>query len=288
MAQHVHPLPQLPDLVVNAAITAALKEDLGDAGDLTSYAVIPRDAQTTVELVARQAGSIAGLDIACAVFRSLDSAIVLTKHCDDGVQVAAGQKLALVTGQARAILSAERVALNFLGHLSGIATATQTFVAAAAGTNAKICSTRKTTPGLRAFEKYAVRAGGGVNHRFGLYDGILIKDNHIAIAGGIKPALEASRARGGHMVKIEIEVDTLEQLDEVLAIGTDAVLLDNMSTQDLAEAVKRIDGRALAEASGGVTAETASAIAATGVDLISVGWLTHSAPCLDVALDYNA
>ena len=288
MARHSAPLPPLADVVVKAAVASALEEDLGDAGDLTSAATVPKKARADAELVARKAGRIAGMDVACAVFRFLDPEVEFTEACADGEDAAAGQSLARLTGNARALLSAERVALNFLGHMSGIATETKRVVAAVEGTAARICCTRKTTPGLRAFEKYAVRAGGGVNHRFGLYDGILIKDNHIAMAGGVKSALEAARAFGGHETKIEIEVDTFSQLDDALDEGADAVLLDNMSATDLSKAVKRIDGRALAEASGGITVETAAAVAATGVDLISIGWLTHSAPCLDIALDFKS
>lgn len=205
----------------------------------------------------------------------------------DGSNVAQGEIIASVAGPARAILTAERTALNFLSRLSGIATATSSIVNAVRGYNARIVCTRKTTPGLRTLEKYAVRAGGGSNHRFGLDDAILIKDNHIAMAGGIRPAIERARASVGHLVKIEVEVDTLAQLEESLALTPDAVLLDNMSVEELRRAVAMVAGRAVTEASGRITSDTAPAIAATGVDLISIGWLTHSAPILDIGLDYR-
>ncbi len=277
-----------PQQVIEDAVAQALREDLGLAGDITSAATIPADQVSAARLVAREPGVVAGLPVAQAAFRGIDEHVSFTATAADGHRVEAGDELARITGKSRAILSAERVALNFIGRLSGIATLTAQYVSAATGTQARITCTRKTTPGLRALEKYAVRAGGGVNHRFGLFDGLLIKDNHIAAAGGIGPAVGRARAAAGHMVRIEVEVDTLAQLDEALALGVDAILLDNMSLDALREAVARNAGRALLEASGGVSLETVGGIAATGVDLISAGALTHSARCLDVALDFLA
>jgi len=278
-------LSPLPSIMFESIVRAALLEDIGRAGDLTSDAIIPQDAAVSMTLAARQPGVVAGLDVAALAFRQVDPAIRWDVHLADGSAVAAGGAIATVSGPARGLLTAERTALNFLCHLSGIATATAVLVQAVRGHKAKIVCTRKTTPGLRALEKHAVRAGGGSNHRFGLDDAILIKDNHIAIAGGIGPAVERARAHAGHMVKIEVEVDTLHQLEEVLALGPDAVLLDNMSLEDLARAVRMVAGRAITEASGRINVETAAAVAATGVDLISVGWITHSAPILDTGLD---
>ncbi|MFI0846507.1 carboxylating nicotinate-nucleotide diphosphorylase [Mesorhizobium sp. IMUNJ 23232] len=268
-------------------VRAALIEDLGRAGDLTSDAIVPKDRHATTVLSARQAGTVAGLDLAMLAFRLIDQNVDMNVHRADGSQVAQGESIASVTGPARAILTAERTALNFLSHLSGIATATASIVDAIRGHKAKVVCTRKTTPGLRAIEKYAVRAGGGSNHRFGLDDAILIKDNHIAIAGGIRPAIERARSSVGHLVKIEVEVDTLAQLEEALAFAPDAVLLDNMPVDELRHAVAVVAGRAITEASGRITPATAPAIATTGVDLISIGWLTHSAPILDIGLDYR-
>lgn len=262
-------------------------EDLGRAGDLTTDAIIPVDLDTTTLLMARQPGIVAGLDLARLTFRFVDPEIEMIVQQSDGSEVAGGQVIASVRGPARGILTAERTALNFLCHLSGIATATAKLVAAIRGYKARIVCTRKTTPGLRTIEKYAVRVGGGSNHRFGLDDAILIKDNHIAIAGGIFPAIERTRAGAGHLVKIEVEVETLAQLEEVLVLGPDAVLLDNMSIEELYKAVEMVAGRAVTEASGRVTVETIRAIAATGVDIISIGSLTHSAPILDIGLDYS-
>jgi len=281
-------LTPLPSLIVESAVRAALAEDLGDAGDITSQSTVPADTRSQVVLRAREHGCIAGLDAARAAFREMDPGLRISLQAPDGSVVAPGDVIAAIEGNARAIVTGERVALNFLGHLSGIATATRKFVDAVSGTNTRICCTRKTTPGLRAFEKYAVRAGGGVNHRFGLYDAILIKDNHIAMAGGIAEAINGARAKAGHMVRIEIEVDTLDQLKEALDIGVEAVLLDNMPPAVLSEAVEINQGRAALEASGGITLDTAASVAATGVDYISVGWITHSAPCLDIGLDYEA
>ncbi len=278
-------LAALPDLLIAEAVRAALKEDLGRAGDITSAATIPADAKATANLVARRPGVVAGLAVAAAAFRAADPAIRFTPQASDGDAVDAGAVVAEVEGPARAILSAERVALNYLCHLSGIATATAALVAKVRHTRARICDTRKTTPGLRAFEKYAVRCGGGMNHRFGLDDAILIKDNHIAVAGGVIAAIRAARAAAGHLVKVEIEIDTLDQLAEAMVEGPDAVLLDNMAPRDMREAVQLVAGRAITEASGNVTLETVAEIAETGVDVISSGWITHSAPTLDLALD---
>ena len=275
----------LSPLMVQRAVREALNEDLGRAGDITTDSIIPGDATISAAIVARVPGWIAGLDFAVETFRKLDPDVNIDLLCKDGDNIDTGQTILKVQGQARAVLTGERVALNFVGHLSGIATATRAIVDVISGTSARITCTRKTTPGLRAIEKYAVRAGGGYNHRFGLDDGILIKDNHIAVAGGIAAALARVRANAGHMVKIEIEVDTLEQLKEALAAGADAVLLDNMDPATLKQAVAMIDGRAIAEASGRITIDTARIVADTGVDIISVGWLTHSAAALDVGLD---
>ena len=276
----------LSPLVIEEVVARALAEDLGRAGDVTSIATVPSELTGRAVVSARQAGVIAGLPIAEAAFRKLDPEVSITAHLRDGATVAAGTALLEVAGSARLLLGAERVALNFLGHLSGIATATASFVRLVAGTEARVCCTRKTTPGLRALEKYAVRCGGGFNHRFGLDDAILIKDNHIAVAGGIRAVLERARAVAGHLVKIEIEVDTLEQLDEVLSSGgADVVLLDNMTPAMLAAAVKMVAGRLVTEASGGITHATAAVVAASGVDYLSSGAITHSAPNLDIGLD---
>lgn len=280
-------LPTLPALLIEPVVRAALAEDLGRAGDITSAAVIPADSRMRGAIVARQNGTVAGTDAAALAFRLLDPGIAVTILKPDGSRVAPGDAVIRIDGPARPILAAERVALNLLCRLSGVATATATLVAATRLHKAHIACTRKTTPGLRALEKHAVRAGGGVNHRFGLDDAVLIKDNHIAVAGGVRPAIARARAAVGHLVKIEVEVDTLGQLDEALAEGIDAVLLDNMTPDQLREAVRRVDGRAVTEASGRVTAETVPAIAATGVDLISAGWITHSAPILDLGLDWK-
>jgi nicotinate-nucleotide pyrophosphorylase (carboxylating) len=273
-------------IMIEPLVRNALLEDLGRAGDLTTNAVVPADAKVRTALVARQNGVIAGLDLARLAFELIDPTILVKIEKPDGSTVKPGDPIATISGPARGILTAERVALNFLGHLSGIATATSTIVAAVKGTKVQIVCTRKTTPGLRAVEKYAVRMGGGHNHRFGLDDAVLIKDNHIAIAGSVAEALKRAQNTVGHLVKIELEVDSLAQLKEALACGVDAVLLDNMTPQMLAEAVAMVNGRAITEASGRVTAETAPAIARSGVDLISVGWLTHSAPSLDIGLDF--
>ena len=278
---------ELPPFLVERAVAAALEEDLGQAGDITTDPIIPAHATAEAEIVARKEGVIAGLDLAAASFKALDPDSQFVADVADGARVAAGARLGRIQGKARALLSAERVALNFLGHLSGIATLTAAYVAAVEGTKARIACTRKTTPGLRAFEKYAVRAGGGINHRFGLYDAVLVKDNHIAAAGGLAQALAKLRARTGHLVKVEVEVDTLDQLDEALHFPIDAVLLDNMDAATLKKAVALVKGRVLTEASGGVSLETVRKIAETGVDLISVGALTHSAARLDLALEWR-
>jgi nicotinate-nucleotide pyrophosphorylase (carboxylating) len=271
---------------IGAAVRRALAEDLGDAGDITSNATIPADRQAKAVIAARKPGVIAGLNAAVYTFHRIDRSLQLTPHMHDGDAVAAGTVVLEIAGAARSITTAERVALNFLGHLSGVATATAEIAQAIAHTKARVCCTRKTTPGLRALEKYAVRCGGGMNHRFGLYDAILIKDNHIAATGGVAQAIRAARAHAGHMVKIEVEVDTLDQLDIALAEKADVVLLDNMAPAQLREAVRRVAGRAVTEASGSITKATAPAIAEAGVDLLSAGWITHSAPCLDLGLDF--
>ena len=264
-----------------------LAADLGAAGDITSAAVVEPGTKSSAAVVAREAGRLCGLEPALEAFRMLDADLCVDVRAADGADVGKGDVVAVVDGDARAILAAERTALNLLGRLSGISTSTRDLVSRVRGTRARIACTRKTTPGLRMLEKYAVRVGGGVNHRFGLYDAVLIKDNHRAIAGGVVPALRRARAALGHLVKLEVEVDTLDQLRDALAEGVDAVLLDNMSPSELKSAVIVVAGRALTEASGGITAETVAAVAATGVDVISVGWLTHSSPAWDVALDYR-
>ncbi|MBI1238342.1 MAG: carboxylating nicotinate-nucleotide diphosphorylase [Alphaproteobacteria bacterium] len=267
-------------------VEAALREDLGDAGDITSALTIPAETRGRARIVAREAGRLCGLACARLAFRALDASLTVRERLPDGAETAGGALIAEIEGPARAILSAERVALNFIGQLSGIATATDALVRAVAGTKARIVCTRKTTPGLRILEKYAVRCGGGLNHRFGLYDAVLIKDNHIAAAGGVAAALGAAKAGAGHLVKIEIEVDTLAQLEEALAAGADAVLLDNMTPDQLREAVRLTAGRAVLEASGNVRADTVRAIAETGVDVISSGAITHSRRVLDIGLDW--
>jgi nicotinate-nucleotide pyrophosphorylase (carboxylating) len=276
----------LPRLLIARAVEQALAEDLGTRGDLTTDATVPAHAMAAATFGARREGVIAGLAVAEAAFQAVDPRVVFKAEARDGDRVAAGAVVGRVAGPARALLSGERVALNFLCHMSGIATLTRRYVDAVAGTRARIADTRKTTPGLRAFEKYAVRCGGGSNHRSGLHDAILIKDNHIVAAGGVAAAIAAARAHAGHMVKIEVEVDDLATLAIALEQPIDAVLLDNMDTATLRKAVGMVAGRALTEASGGVTLETVRAIAETGVDLISVGALTHSAPILDLGLDF--
>jgi nicotinate-nucleotide pyrophosphorylase (carboxylating) len=276
----------LSPLEIDDAVTRALAEDLGRAGDVTSIATIPVGTPSRTVLVARRAGTIAGLPLVAAALRKLSPEIAIEPQARDGASVAARTVLMKVTGDARAVLGAERVALNFLGHLSGIATATNAFVRKAGNAKTRICCTRKTTPGLRALEKYAVRCGGGFNHRFGLDDAMLIKDNHIAVAGGIRAVLERARAKAGHLVKIEIEVDSLDQLREVIDCGlADVVLLDNFDIASMRKAVEMVAGRLVTEASGGITLDSIAEVAATGVDYASSGALTHSAPALDVGLD---
>ncbi|MEH2470005.1 nicotinate-nucleotide pyrophosphorylase (carboxylating) [Nitrobacteraceae bacterium AZCC 2161] len=277
----------LPHVMIEPLVRMALLEDLGRAGDLTTDAIVPSGRSATTLLVARQPGVVAGLDLARLAFQLIDPAIEMRIEHNDGAVLAPGDVIASITGPARGILTAERVALNFLCRLSGIATATASVVAAVRDFRAKIVCTRKTTPGLRAIEKYAVRVGGGSNHRFGLDDAVLIKDNHVAIAGSVTEALKRAKSGVGHLVKIELEVDTLDQLREALDQGVDAVLLDNMSPDVLAEAVAMVAGRAVTEASGRITPATAPSIAATGVDLISIGWLTHSVGILDIGLDFK-
>jgi nicotinate-nucleotide pyrophosphorylase (carboxylating) len=276
----------LSPLAIDEAVTRALDEDLGRAGDVTSTATIPEGTRGRAVLAAREAGVIAGLPLAAAAFRKLDPEMEIVGHLRDGAEVKPKTILMTISGDARALLAAERVALNFVGHLSGIATAAAEFVRLIAHTKARVCCTRKTTPGLRALQKYAVRCGGGFNHRFGLDDAILIKDNHIAVAGGVRAVLERAKATAGHLVKIEIEVDTLEQLKTVLDVGlADVVLLDNMSPEMMKRAVAMVAGRLVIEASGGITHESAAAIAQSGVDYLSSGAITHSSPNLDVGLD---
>ena len=276
----------LSPLEIDAAVTRALAEDLGRAGDVTAIATIPEETSARASVVARAAGVIAGLPLVAATFAKLAPEIDIAANMRDGASVAAKTELMTVSGPARAMLAGERTALNLLGRLSGVATATHEFVRRVTGTRARICCTRKTTPGLRALEKYAVRCGGGFNHRFGLDDAMLIKDNHIAVAGSIRGVLERAKGAAGHLVKIEIEVDTLERLREVLDVGlADAVLLDNMDAVTMRKAVEMVGGRFALEASGGITLDTIAEIAKTGVDYISSGWITHSAPQLDVALD---
>jgi len=275
----------LQRLLIEPLVRTALLEDLGRASDITTNACVPEGTQATARMVGRLPGIVAGLDLAALAFELIEPGLRFTAERTDGTRVAPGQVIAQIAGPARGILTGERVALNFLSHLSGIATATRDISDTIAHTKCRVVCTRKTTPGLRAVEKYAVRCGGGANHRFGLDDAMLIKDNHIAIAGGVRQALARARAHAGHLVKIEIEVDTLAQLEEALAAKVDAVLLDNMPPATLREAVKLVKGRATTEASGRITPDNAASIAETGVDLISVGWLTHSAQTLDIGLD---
>ncbi len=278
-------LADLPDLLIEPIVRAALIEDLGRAGDITSNACIPPEARMNAVFAARQAGVVSGLACARLAIRLMDPGATFEEKIADGTRVGVGDVLARVEANARALLSAERTALNLLGRLCGIATLTAAYVEAAGDAKARIADTRKTTPGLRALEKYAVRCGGGANHRFGLDDAILIKDNHVAACGGVGEAIRRARAAVGHMVKIEVEIDSLSQLDEALAEASDIIMLDNFGLENMATAVARIGGRAVVEASGGVSLATVRAIAATGVDLISVGALTHSAPVLDIGLD---
>jgi len=275
----------LPDILIAPVIRAALAEDLGRAGDITARACVPADARLTADFAARRGGVVAGLSVIRLTLRELDADATVDPLTEDGQTVPAGTALARVSGNARAILTAERTALNLLGRLCGVATLTQDFVEAVSGTGAKITDTRKTTPGLRQLEKYAVRCGGGINHRFGLDDAILIKDNHVAACGSVGEAVRRAKAFAGHLVKVEVEVDSLVQLQEALAHDPDVIMLDNFSLGDLREAVRIADGRVTLEASGGVSLETVRDIAETGVDVISVGALTHSARVLDIGLD---
>lgn len=281
-------LAPLPRPLVARAVAEALAEDLGLVGDVTTTATIPADVRAEAVIRTRRDGIVSGGDLAVEAFHAIDPSVSVRIEIADGGEASSGRTIARISGNARAILSAERVALNFMGRMSGIATLTRRYVELVAGTRASIVDTRKTTPGLRAFEKYAVRCGGGKNHRIGLFDAVLIKDNHIVAAGGVSKAIDAARRHAGHLVKIEVEVDTLEQLAEALEHPIDAVLLDNMTPATLAKAVEMARGRCLTEASGGVSLETVRVIAETGVDLISVGALTHSAPVLDLGLDFTS
>jgi len=267
-------------------VRLALEEDLGTAGDITSDATVPDDTVARAEFRTRRMGAIAGLEVAGYVFQVVDDTVVFNALVSDGDRVEKGTVLAVVSGNARSILAAERTALNLLARMSGVATQTAQLVDAVEGTNARIADTRKTMPGMRALDKYAVRMGGGMNHRFGLHDAVLIKDNHIAAVGSITRAIEAARSRVGHTVSVEVEVDSLKQLEDVLDDDIDIVLLDNMSPMDLAEAVRIVDGAFTTEASGGITMENVREVAESGVDVISVGWITHSAPQLDIGLDF--
>jgi nicotinate-nucleotide pyrophosphorylase (carboxylating) len=278
-------IPELDPAVIRRSLDRAFREDLGDTGDISAQATIDAGATATATLVIRAAGTLAGIPLAIGAFRNRDPDVQITIFARDGQSVEAGFEAVLVRGNARAILTAERTALNFLGHLSGIATATHHLVSLVAGTKARVVDTRKTTPGLRALEKYAVRCGGGTNHRIGLYDAVMIKDNHILVNGSITEAVRRARAEVGHLVKIEVEVSDLHQLEEAIAAGSDVVMLDNMSPEEVHQAVKLTAGRVILEASGGINATTIRAFAETGVDVISVGAITHSAPNLDVALD---
>ncbi|MFZ2843296.1 carboxylating nicotinate-nucleotide diphosphorylase [Psychrobacter sp.] len=280
--------PALDEVLLKPLVEAALTEDLGRRGDVTSQATIPADMQAQLQIKARQAGVICGIDLARLSFALIDAQIEFVAHVVDGDQVAAGSLLAVVRGNARNLLTAERTALNFMTHLSGIATDTKKIVDSVAEYPAQITCTRKTIPGLRIVQKYAVRCGGGRNHRLGLDDAILIKDNHIAIAGDITSAIKQAQEFAGHLIPIEVEVDTLEQLEQALDAGVSLVLLDNMSPEILSQAVAMCKGRAKTEASGGITPETVQAVAKTGVDFIAMGYLTHSTTALDIGLDFSA
>ena len=280
--------PALDEVLLKPLVEAALTEDLGRRGDVTSQATIPADMQAQLQIKARQAGVICGMDLARLSFALVDAQIEFIAQVVDGETVAAGTVLAIVSGNARHLLTAERTALNFMTHLSGIATATRQIVDSVAEYPAQITCTRKTIPGLRTVQKYALRCGGGRNHRLGLDDAILIKDNHIAIAGDIKTAIQQAQDFAGHLIPIEVEVDTLEQLEQALEAGVSLVLLDNMSPETLSKAVTMCKGRAKTEASGGITPETVKAVAETGVDFIAMGYLTHSTTALDIGLDFSA
>jgi nicotinate-nucleotide pyrophosphorylase (carboxylating) len=278
----------LSSFIIEPLVRMALAEDLGRAGDITSDSTVPETARAVVVIAAREEGRIAGLDIAEAAFRMVDPTLNITRLIREGADVKKGDEVMKVEGRARSILTAERVALNFMGHMSGVATLTLQMVRAVGNHKAKIAATRKTLPGLRAVQKYAVMVGGGIPHRYGLDDAVLIKDNHIAMSGGVRNAIRNAKAHIGHTVKIEVEVDTLDQLAEVLEEGVDIVMLDNMTGEQMRKAVEMVGGRAVVEASGGVTLARIPEIAATGVDLISSGAVTHSAPNFDVGLDYKA
>ena len=280
--------PALDEVLLKPLVEAALTEDLGRRGDVTSQATIPATMQAQLQIKARQAGVICGMDLARLSFALVDAQIEFAAQVVDGETVAAGTVLAIVSGNARHLLTAERTALNFMTHLSGIATATRQIVDSVAEYPAQITCTRKTIPGLRTVQKYAVRCGGGRNHRLGLDDAILIKDNHIAIAGDIKTAIQQAQDFAGHLIPIEVEVDTLAQLEQALESGVSLVLLDNMSPERLSKAVTMCKGRAKTEASGGITPETVQAVAETGVDFIAMGYLTHSTTALDIGLDFSA
>ncbi|MFK3915856.1 carboxylating nicotinate-nucleotide diphosphorylase [Psychrobacter sp. NPDC078501] len=280
--------PKLDDVLLKPLVDQALTEDLGRRGDVTSQATIPADMQAQLQIKARQAGVICGIDLARLSFALVDAQIEFIAQVQDGETAEAGAVLATVKGNARHLLTAERTALNFMTHLSGIATATRQIVDSVAQYPAQITCTRKTIPGLRIVQKYAVRCGGGRNHRLGLDDAILIKDNHIAIAGDIKTAIQQAQKFAGHLIPIEVEVDTLEQLEQALDAGVSLVLLDNMSPETLSQAVAMCQGRAKTEASGGITPETVQAAASTGVDFIAMGYLTHSTTALDIGLDFSA
>ena len=279
------PIPSLHDVMLEPLVRMALLEDLGRAGDLSTDTIVPANAVDELRLVARQEGVLAGLDLARLAFVLMDARLEFDVRCADGTRLQPGMEIARIRGKSRAMLTAERTALNYLCHLSGVATATHSIAEAIKPFGTRVTCTRKTMPGLRALQKYAVRVGGGSNHRFGLDDAVLIKDNHIALAGDVATAVGRARAGVGHMVKIELEVDTLAQLDVALQLGVDVVLLDNMGLEDLRTAVAMCKGRAITEASGRITPETAPAVAATGVEQIAVGWLTHSARVLDIGLD---
>ena len=285
---NTHLEPALDKVLLEPLVQAALVEDLGRRGDVTSQATIPAERQAKLQIRARQAGVICGMDVARLSFAAVDEQIEFVAQVQDGERVTAGTVLAIVSGNARHLLTAERTALNFLTHLSGIATATQQIVDSVAEYPAQITCTRKTIPGLRTLQKYAVRCGGGRNHRLGLDDAILIKDNHIAIAGDIQTAIKQAQDFAGHLIPIEVEVDTLEQLQLALDAGVSLVLLDNMSPDTLSEAVAMCQGRAQTEASGGITPETVQAAAKSGVDFIAMGYLTHSTTALDIGLDFSA
>ncbi|WP_300394506.1 carboxylating nicotinate-nucleotide diphosphorylase [uncultured Psychrobacter sp.] len=285
---NTHLEPALDKVLLEPLVQAALVEDLGRRGDVTSQATIPAERQAKLQIRARQEGVICGMDVARLSFAAVDEQIEFVAQVQDGERVTAGTVLAIVSGNARHLLTAERTALNFLTHLSGIATATQQIVDSVAEYPAQITCTRKTIPGLRTLQKYAVRCGGGRNHRLGLDDAILIKDNHIAIAGDIQTAIKQAQDFAGHLIPIEVEVDTLEQLQLALDAGVSLVLLDNMSPDTLSEAVVMCQGRAQTEASGGITPETVQAAAKSGVDFIAMGYLTHSTTALDIGLDFSA